>query len=192
MSKPLHLFVGPSASGKTSIADALEKPLYAWHKPYRQVQSYTTRPSRYDGEIGHIFIADDTFDQLENIVAYTEYNGYRYGTTKEQLDQVDIYVVDIPGVQTLLENYDSNRTIYIWYFDASVKTRIERMMARGDSDNAIVRRLLTDESFNWYDKLTVLVNYFKTFKSKKIYLETIDAEKELKFLVNEMNSKLGG
>ena len=190
--KPLHLFVGPSASGKTSVANILEDPMYAWNKVYKQIQSYTTRPPRYDGEKGHVFISDDEFNKLTDLVAYTEYNGYKYGTTQEQLDEVDIYVVDIPGVETLLENYESRRVIYIWYFDSHITTRIERMILRGDLSASIISRLRTDEAFNWYDKLQILVDYFTTFKNKKVFLEKVNAEVELRFLANEMNSKLGG
>ena len=52
MNKPLYLFVGKSASGKTTTADLLEK-----RYGHKQVYSYCTRKPRYEGEIGHIFIS---------------------------------------------------------------------------------------------------------------------------------------
>ena len=67
MTKPLYLFVGPSGSGKTTIVDKLE-----CENRYKSIQSYTTRPQRHQNEYGHIFISDEEFDQLTNIVAYTE------------------------------------------------------------------------------------------------------------------------
>jgi guanylate kinase len=180
MTSPLFLFVGPSASGKTSVADALEK------FGYTQLKSYTTRIPRYDGENNHIFVTKEEFDKLENKIAYTEYNDNFYCATKDQLDQVNIYVVDISGVHTLLENYGNQRKIYILYFDASVKTRIERMVERGDTDTAIVSRLRVDEEYDWYDQLYILVDYFKTFKNKKIYLEKFDANQDFKDVINEV------
>ena len=98
MNKPLFLLVGPSASGKTTIAEKLESTM-----SLKSIQSYTTRLPRYDGETGHTFISDNDFDNLKDIMAYTEYNGHRYCTTKEQIDNADIYVVDVPGVETLLQ-----------------------------------------------------------------------------------------
>ena len=112
--KPLHLFVGPSASGKTTVANELEK------LGYKQVKSYTTREPRSEEESGHIFVSKEEFDALENMIAYTEYDGNFYCSTKEQLDEANIYVVDVPGVQTLIENYTSERLINIWYFDADL------------------------------------------------------------------------
>ena len=69
---PLFLFCGRSASGKTTVADKL-----SCQYGYRQIESYTTRPPRIPGEIGHIFISNEEFDNLGELAAYTEYNGYR-------------------------------------------------------------------------------------------------------------------
>lgn len=194
--RTLHLFVGPSASGKTTVANALESlkgyfPMvdgsFGHVNLFKQVRSYTTRPPRYENEDGHVFITDEEFDKLTNIVAYTTYNGYKYCTTKEQLDEVNIYVVDVDGVHTLLENYTTNRPIQIWYFDASIITRINRMLDRHDSDNAIVSRLLNDEQYDWFDRLNILVDYYQTFKKKdNIQLNIIDADQKLHAVVDKM------
>ena len=184
--KPLHLFVGPSASGKTSVADALEK--YG----YKQLKSYTTRPPRYEGEIGHIFVTKEEFDALENKIAYTEYNGQFYCATKEQLDEVDIYVVDVPGVKTLIENYDTERLINIWYFDVELVARVKHMISRGDSDKAIVSRILTDEEYDWYDALRTLRDYAEFFTNKRVELHYIDANDILETLIEEVMRKIGG
>lgn len=163
MNKPLFLFVGKSSSGKTTVADMLSRDGYS------QVYSYTTRPPRYDGEIGHTFLTDEEYDKLENIVASTLYNGYRYCTTLEQVQKEDIYVVDIPGVQTLMENYDKlNRKVYVLYFSVDVYNRIQRMIGRGDSDTQIVGRLLTDEKEDWLDQLLDLNENRKLFNLKMV------------------------
>lgn len=147
--KPLYLITGKSGSGKTTIVNYLEETY-----GLRSLQSYTTRPPRYEGEVGHIFVTDEEFDALENIVAYTDYNNYRYCATAEQVDEVDLYVVDVPGVEYLLDRYsNAERRIHIIYLDTTVKTRIQRMIDRGDSDSAIVGRLLQDEEYDWYRAL---------------------------------------
>ena len=170
MYKPLFLFVGKSASGKTTIAEILEQKY-----DHKQVYSYTTRPPRYEGEIGHMFINDDEFNNLEDLVAYTEYNGYKYGTTSEQLDECSIYVVDVPGVETLLQNYKTNRPICIFYFDATVYTRITRMIDRYDSDMSIISRLLQDEKSDWYSQLDSLVWRYSRILGKDVELHSINA-----------------
>lgn len=172
MNKPLYLFVGKSASGKTTIADMMEK-----NYGLKQVSSYTTRPPRYDGEIGHVFITEDEFNniELEDLVAYTEYNGYRYGTTAQQLDKCSIYVVDVPGVETLLQNYKTNRPICILYFDTTVYTRITRMLDRHDSDMSIISRLLQDEKSDWYHQLDSLAWRYSHILNKDVDLHSINA-----------------
>lgn len=167
--KPLFLFVGKSASGKTTIANMLEAD------GYTQVSSYTTRPPRYEGEIGHTFVSDEEYDKLENIMASTLYNGYRYCTTLEQLQKVDLYVVDVEGVRTLLDNYDKlNRKIYVMYFSANVYNRINRMLSRNDSDTHIIGRLLNDEAEDWVTQLLAL-----NADEFKFVLEMVDANFEI-------------
>ena len=172
MNDPLFLFVGPSGSGKTTAVEELAKSY-----GYPTVQSYTTRPRRYENETGHTFISDSEFDELDNVIAYTVYNNYKYCTTKEQLDLVSTYVVDLPGVETLLQNYHTDRPIVIFYFDSTVTTRINRMLDRHDSDTAIVGRLHNDEAFDWYNKLDHIVWYYANIKHKNVELYRIDANK---------------
>lgn len=167
---PLFLLVGKSASGKTTIADILEKTY-----GHKSVESYTTRKPRYDGERGHIFIREDEFDDLGELVAYTEYDAHRYGTTSVQLDECTLYVIDIPGIDTLLKRYNTERPIRIIYFNTSVRTRILRMIERGDSDMAIIKRLLQDEQMDWYDQLEILTKYYSRL-NKDVKLFSVNAE----------------
>lgn len=169
MSKPLFLFVGRSASGKTTIANILEDKYQ-----YKQVQSYTTRAPRYDGEVGHIFITKEEFDALGELAAYTLYNNSEYGTTFKQLEECDIYVIDVPGVETLLQK-EIDRPIVVIYFDTTVYTRINRMLDRGDSDMNIVARLLQDEQYDWHHKLDALVWHYANINGKDVKLYSVSA-----------------
>lgn len=147
--KPLFLFIGKSASGKTTIANMLEK-----REGMKQVQSYTTRPPRFEGETGHKFITDEECNELEDIIASTLYNGYWYCATLEQINEADIYVIDVTGARELLHNSNKiNRNINIIYFDVSVYERIKRMRERGGTDTQILSRLMNDERNDWYDEV---------------------------------------
>jgi guanylate kinase len=175
MNKPLFLFVGRSSSGKTTIANTLEEKY-----GYKQVESYTTRKPRYDGETGHIFVTKEEFDALGELAAYTFYNNNHYGTTFEQLSKCDIYVVDIPGVETLLQKLkDDSRPICILYFDASVYNRILRMIDRHDSDMMIISRLLEDEKEDWFKKLDSLVWHYNNIVGKNIDFYSINANNNI-------------
>ena len=171
----LFLFVGKSASGKTSIARMLE--IQYGHK---QVQSYTTRPPRSDGEYGHVFVTDEEFKNLGELAAYTFYNGFHYGTTFKQLDECNIYVIDPPGIEDLLKKIDHKRSIVIIYFYAAVSTRIERMIDRFDSDTQIVGRLHHDDTTeDWYSTLDKLVWVQKNNENRDVELHTVNANEDI-------------
>ena len=182
MTKPLYLFVGRSASGKTTVANMLESQYDFW-----QLQSYTTRPKRHADEIGHTFITNDEFDKLENIIGYTEYNNHRYCATKEQIDAVDIYVIDPFGVKTVLERYNSDRPIVIIYFDTSVRTRIDRMINRHEPDMTIVSRIYNDEAFDWKEDLYNTVSIYKNTSGKNVRMCVVDANKNIDDVIDQIH-----
>ena len=182
MNKPLYLFVGKSASGKTTIASFLE-----YEHGHKQVESYTTRMPRYYGEIGHMFVSDKEFDMLGELAAFTKYNGHRYGVTYEQLEQCSIYVIDIPGVETLLKNLNGKRPICIIYFDAAVSTRIDRMVDRHASDMEIVSRLHHDDTaMDWYRELDKLVWHYKNIELQDIELHKVDANENIENVLKQV------
>lgn len=176
MNKPLFLFVGRSASGKTTIANMLSEQC-----GFKQVESYTTRKPRYDNEVGHIFVSEDEFKNLGELAAYTYYNSNHYGTTFEQLNQCDIYVIDIPGLESLLQKLkDNDRPICVFYFDATVYNRILRMIDRDDNDMMIVSRLLEDEKNDWHKQLDSLVWHYKNLIGKDVDLHIVNANGDLR------------
>lgn len=135
----LYLIIGPSGSGKTELCNAIAKKYYL-----TPVESYTTRPPRYPDEKGHIFVTEEHFSALGEMCAYTEYNGYRYGVTKNILDASDIYVIDPDGALYLFDRYTGKNLYYIW-LDTSPIVCYERMIVRGDESTAAVDRVRYDK-----------------------------------------------
>lgn len=123
MTKNLYCIVGQSGAGKTAVTKELEK------RGLKQIQSYTTRPPRAAGEEGHIFISNEEFDELQDIIAYVEYCGNRYCATREQANQCDLYVIDPDGVKKLRELY-TDKPIKVIYIRSDVSTRYERLKKR--------------------------------------------------------------
>lgn len=134
------LLVGKSGTGKTTLVEKLVKD-----RGYKTVNSYTTRPQRYPGESGHIFVSDEKFDKLENICAYTEFDGYKYCATQKQVDDADIYVIDPDGVDYFKSQYNGDKEIITVELLAQRPVRYARMRKRGDTFFKTIKRLRNDK-----------------------------------------------
>ena len=125
MNDTIFLIIAPSGAGKTTITERLEA-LYG----LKSIQSYTTRPPRYEGETGHTFVSDEEFDNLTDIVAYTEFCGNRYCATSEQVDTHDLYVIDPKGVEFFKNAYHGDKQVRTIYIKSGMSVRYERMKSR--------------------------------------------------------------
>lgn len=123
----IFLIVGCSGSGKTAITEKLEELYHL-----KSIQSYTTRPPRYDGETGHTFVSNEEFDEFTDMVAYTEFAGYRYCATTEQVENNDLYVIDPNGIDYFMKSYKGKKTPKIIYIDSNLNVRYDRMVKRAE------------------------------------------------------------
>lgn len=142
---PVILLIGESGSGKNTVQDNLERlfgcvPLL----------SYTTRPKRTPDENTHTFVTMEEFEQIiknETVVAFTNFDGNLYCATNKQLEQSDVYIIDIKGLQKLLD-LKFEKAIDIpfvtVYLQVPEEERIKRMKKRGDSIQAIKQRIKHD------------------------------------------------
>lgn len=175
--KPLFLLVGPSGSGKSTIEHELCDRF-----GLTSIESYTDRPKRTPDEQGHIFVTTDEFKALGPIVTYTVFNGYQYGTTKERLDEADIFVVDPQGAKEVLELYvDEDREICVIGIIAPYNVRKRRMENRGDAYERVISRLLHDHSafddMSYCDLIVPNVDLEKSIRTitryMKMYYKTV-------------------
>lgn len=131
--------MGESGSGKTTIADLLEQKY-----GLTQVRSYTTRSPRTPDECSHTFVTVEEFNQLDDFVAYTFFDGNYYGATAQQIDTHNVFVVDPYGVQYFKEHYHGNKIPIVIYLSVPSKERFNRMLERGDSVLKSTMRLQHD------------------------------------------------
>ena len=113
----------------------------------KSIESYTTRPPRYEGETGHIFVTDKEYEAMkDDMVAYTVFNGCRYWATNKQVEDSDIYIIDPAGVKYFKEHYKGNKQVITVELLAQKKVRYRRMRGRGDSWRQAKKRLRHDRT----------------------------------------------
>ena len=136
------VLAGASASGKTEVAKLLAKK-YGITK----IVTTTTRPKRkgeVDG-VDYFFVSPERFEQMIHegkFVEYTLFNGYMYGSTKDQIAKDKCVVIDPAGLRSYVALKD--KTIVSFYLEADEKTRHERMLKRGDDLEKIKSRIEHD------------------------------------------------
>lgn len=169
----IYLIVGRSGSGKTTIAEELEKKY-----GLKSIQSYTTRHKRSDNETGHIFVSDEEFDKLTDMVAYTEFNNYRYCATTEQVETHDLYIIDPKGIEYFKKNYKGNKSTKVIYINVSVAVSLDRMIKRGVANGkeqimatAEALKRLTNDSVEFYDYVHGIKTADYTIDNNDITLE---------------------
>lgn len=178
----IYLIVAPSGAGKTSVTELLES-----NYGFKSIQSYTTRPPRYEGETGHIFISNKDFDKLTDIIALTEFAGNRYCATAQQVEENDLYMIDPKGVEYFKKSYKGNKQIKIIYIESDLTTRYERMKKRAE-DNGAAYLKAVDYSLK---RITNDVNEFYDYIHHTAQVDHIlqnGADTDINTAVNELYS----
>lgn len=136
------ILVGESASGKSSIADEIERT-----NPVRRVIQWTTRPPR-DGEVDgvdYMFITKEdfmTFKEKGFFGTITEYRGWYYGTPIQTKIEEQVYVATPSELRKIKKCPDSN--IKSFYIKVPKRDRIIQSLRRGDDIDEVFRRSISD------------------------------------------------
>jgi guanylate kinase len=129
------------ASGK----DYLRKKLQ--DKGYTYGVSYTSRPPR-ENEIEGVdyhFLTKEVFEDMiekDMFYEYVTFNGWHYGTSREQFHSDDVFIMTPSGISLL--SPEDRKSSFIIYLDIPLNVRKERLLLRNDADK-VERRLEADE-----------------------------------------------
>ena len=133
----LITITGPSGAGKDTVARMLSEM-----GGYQVLCSYTTRPKR-DGEIDgveHYFVETCNVPR-DKMLAYTQYGGYEYWVTIDQVKNKAIYVIDEDGLKALCKRFP-NIELFKICVSARESTRLYRGVSPERMDRDKQRKLL--------------------------------------------------
>ncbi len=133
----LITITGPSGAGKDTVARMLSDI-----GGFKVICSYTTRPKR-EGEIDgveHHFVEKCEVPR-DKMLAYTQFGGYEYWTTLEQVGDKSVYVIDEEGLRTLCKRFPDIE-LYTIYVSSREKVRMRRGVSRERIDRDKQRRPL--------------------------------------------------
>lgn len=146
------ILVGRAASGKDYIRKKLED------RGFKYAVSYTTRPPRA-GEVDgkdYIFISEEVAQKMiqnDEFYEYVEFNGWLYGTSREQFETDDVFIMTPTGLSHIDEV--SRKQSFVIFIDIAEDVRRQRMLARDMPGDSVERRLEADrldfENFSNYD-----------------------------------------
>lgn len=145
MNKTLLILVGPSAVGKTTVADEI----MSRDLGFAFMRSLTTRSPRGDGhDDEYIYIDREGFlseVRTGGVLEHTEYDGTLYGTPRSEVERVlsegktPLLILDINGAVSLNEKRGELHpcAIYLTEDDEILKSRlVERYLSDERCDTA--------------------------------------------------------
>lgn len=138
----LMCVMAESAAGKDRLVNELCN-----RNNLTQLISYTTRARRANEDDTHIFVDEETYQQMKddnNIAAYTYINGNHYWSTINQLYESDFYVIDPRGIESLKALNLPNLHLVTVYVNVPEDVRKERAKLRGDDMNVYRNRCLSE------------------------------------------------
>ena len=157
MTRSRIILVGKGASGKDHARTILTEMMGMQYGV-----SYTTRPPRENEVEGkdYYFRSHKFFEEMkakDEWFEYVEFNGWLYGTTKDQFyGDCNVFIMTPKGLAHLSE--EDRQDSCVIYFDIDATIRAQRMSERKGDADSIHRRLSADEEdFKDFDDYDVII-----------------------------------
>ena len=140
MLRNIYLIMGPSGSGKTTVAEKLcEK------NDWRRVRSITSRPRRIgEAEDAYYFVSKREFVSRNDIIAPGYYADNYYGTTLDEFNKSDLYILEPEGVRSIMTASANIKPYRVIYLESSSESCLKNMCKRSDSEGKVKERLALD------------------------------------------------
>ena len=134
----MFVLVGPSASGKSTVAQMLVEQLGM----KRAVTTTTRKQRRWEPVDAYHFVSKESF-RVDDMVESQEYAGNYYGLSKAEADGSNLVILEPKGTMAL-RSYCGARGCYVVGIPVSRRAQAERMVMRGDSAKVINERIACD------------------------------------------------
>jgi len=181
------ILVGHSASGKTEIANELKR-----NYDMKKIITYTTRPIRVNevNGIDYHFVSEEEFLKLKEkdfFVETTYFNGYYYGSSKEDVKDENVVILDPLGVQNFKNSKLDN--IIVIFLNCDEEIRYKRMINRGDDPLKAKERLIHDREKFSFDKISGIDEIINTSVFSINYLSELVYKTYHKILLSKKEDK---
>jgi guanylate kinase len=148
--------VGAATSGKDYLRKRFMKRGFVYGV------SCTTRlprPGEVHGE-DYYYLTTEEFDskiERGEFVEWQDFNGWKYGLTKDEFERCDVMILNAEAVNLLVDEY--RERLFVIYLDIPEETRRARLNQRNDKDDTIERRIQADnEQFGNFINYDCIIN----------------------------------
>lgn len=153
----MFVLVGPSASGKSTVAQMLVEQLGM----KRAVTTTTRKLRRWEPVDAYHFVSKESF-RVDDMVESQEYAGNYYGLSKAEADGSNLVILEPKGA-VALRSYCGARGCYVVGIPVSRRAQAERMVMRGDSAKVINERIACDDvAFQGFERICDTVCFADT------------------------------
>lgn len=152
-----YIIVGRSGTGKTTLENMLEQ------RGMKILYTKTTRPMRGQDDTNYVFLTEKEADAIpqEDKFLYTELDGAQYFTSKKDILDAEVMILEPTGVWEVLNEFPNNAFHVIYMRESDPALRKQFALARAsrpgvnqqDAIAAFAQRVMEEDArFKQFEK----------------------------------------